>query len=56
MSTKVKLLLYWKSIVLSLNLQQALSSSFSVHISPSSIVRKLKLGIFMRKFCAFIEK
>ena len=56
MSSKVKLLLYWKSILLSLILYQALSNSISVHISPGSIVRKLKLGIFMRKFGGFIKK
>ena len=43
---KVKLLLYWKRIVLSLILHQALSSSISVHISPGSIFRKIKVGNF----------
>ena len=51
MRSKVKLLLFWKSIKLSLILHKIVSTSIIVFI-----VRKIKLEIFIRKFGAVIKK
>jgi len=47
MCSKVKILLYWKSALLSLILYKGFSSSNSVYISPDSTVIKLKLLKFL---------